>query len=162
LLNDAEKRREAEQVKIAQNAIDVWLDILTEEGVLFPGVALAQIMLETGVWSSKIYKENHNMFGMKASSRNFHIGSKHGHANYPHNPHSGSCKIECYLPSIKDYAAWQRQMIGNRKIETNEEYLHFLDNLPGNRRYAEDPAYTRKLRKYLNIIKICISLQETE
>jgi hypothetical protein len=79
------------------------------------------------------------MFGMKESSRNFDKGAQYGHANYP-----------SIIESIKDYAAWQKQM--GWKGGTDEEYIHFLGHLPGNRRYAEDPNYEKKISHFLKII----------
>lgn len=138
------------------NAVEMFLEILKQEKVQYPEVALAQMIHETGFFKSRIWRENHNGFGMKASiTRKFHKGERYGHAYYPHKPHQGRCNIECYKPSIRDYATWQAQMIGNRKIDTQGDYLYFLDHLPGGQRYAEDPNYTEKLRSILILIEQC-------
>jgi hypothetical protein len=79
------------------------------------------------------------MFGMKESSRKFDEGAQYGHAYYP-----------TIVESIKDYAAWQKQM--GWKGGTNDEYIYFLGHLPGNRRYAEDLKYEKKLNHLLKLI----------
>ena len=139
----------------ALNSVEMLLEILASENVQFPEVALAQIFLETGFLQSKIAKKNFNLFGMKVSSRKFEEREQFGHAKYPHKYHEDNCKVECYLPSIRDYAAWQKQMIGKRVLRTNEDYLYFLNHLPGKRRYAEDPAYTDKLKTFIKKISRC-------
>lgn len=50
---------------------------------------------ETGNFQSKVYKENHNLFGMKYVKQRFAIGEKNGHAEY--------LTIE---DSISDYVAY--------------------------------------------------------
>lgn len=127
------------------NKVEQYLAVLEEEKVLFPKVALAQNILETATFGSKVFKENHNMFGMKESRRTFDNGTKNGHANYPHESHVGKCTIECYRPSIKDYAAWQRAFHVSERCFSNEQYIYYLQHLPGGRRYAEDRAYESKL-----------------
>lgn len=137
------------------NSIEMLIEILVQEGVQFPEVALAQMLLETGFLQSKIAKKNFNLFGMKVSSRDFEEREQFGHAKYPHKYHEGNCVVACYLPSIRDYSAWQKQMIGKRVLRTNEDYLYFLNHLPGNRRYAEDPNYTNKLQTFIKNIRKC-------
>ena len=104
-------------------------------GLIAPRVVFCQTYLETGCLSSKIYKQNHNRFGMKWNKRGYALGVRSGHAYYASE-----------VGSMLDYMAWQKQMLGDRVIHNDEEYLNFLDHLPGNRRYAEDPNYTNKLR----------------
>lgn len=122
------------------NVIKQFKSTLSDVGIACPDVVLAQIVLETDYLTSKIYRENNNLFGMKESRRDFDIGSQHGHANYPN-----------WIASVRDYAAWQKVM-GGSKIVNNEDYLYFLDHLPGNRRYAEDLRYTEKLRKIMTLL----------
>lgn len=129
-----------EETQVVHNVISLFKQHMEKIGINRPNVVMAQIVLETNYLSSKIYKENHNLFGMKESVfRNHDIGSQYGHALYPNTN-----------ASLLDYRDWQRAM-GGHNIESDEEYLYFLDHLPGNRRYATDPNYTDKLK---NIIKI--------
>lgn len=136
-----------------QDSVSVYKQVLIDNGVAFPNVAICQNVLETGMFSSKVFKENHNPFGMKESSRTFDIGTKNKHANYPHTPHPGKCTIECYKPAIKDYAAWQAAFHVRERCFSDEQYIYYLQHLPGNRRYAEDRQYESKLLNILNLLK---------
>lgn len=42
----------------------------------------AQAAHETGDFTSRIFSENNNAFGMKASTRNYEFGERYGHAIY--------------------------------------------------------------------------------
>lgn len=112
-----------------------------EVGLVAPRVVFAQTYLETCWLTSKIYRKNHNRYGMKWNKRGFAKGVRYGHAYY-----------DSEVESMMDYMAWQKQMLGDRVINSDEEYLYFLDHLPGNRRYAEDPNYTNKLRRIIKKI----------
>jgi uncharacterized FlgJ-related protein len=107
---------------------------------------------ETDFLSSKIYRENHNMFGMKENKRGYCKGQKNGHAYY-----------ESPIQSIKDYRAYQNRILfyaakQNRYPHTNEEYMALLRDLPqfGCGKgvcYAEDPLYLQHLRARLALLK---------
>lgn len=117
-----------------------------DKGMQNARVALAQAILETGMFKSKIYKDNYNMFGMKESSRNYDVGSLYGHARYGHKYHSGAHTIKCYDDSILDYIARQKQF--GWRGGSDEDYIKFLQTS----RYAEDPLYTEKIQFILTII----------
>lgn len=138
-------------------------DIFEQIGIKFPNVVRAQIALETRWLSSKIYKENSNMFGMKESSRNWDCGTRSGHANYVCSEDNGIVcpkhstdifylKLTPRLRSLYDYRDWQAMRFeqaakkGMKIPETEEEYIYFLQHLPGGGSYAEDPLYAEKVR----------------
>jgi flagellum-specific peptidoglycan hydrolase FlgJ len=102
--------------------------------IKFPHIVLAQSQLETGNFKSKIFRENHNLFGMKeAKSRvKLALGTKHGHAHY-----------STWLESLYDYAFMQCRYLGTIKNET--DYYNYLGKT-----YAEDPDYIDKLKKMAN------------
>lgn len=117
-----------------------YLEGMRKLGIQCPEVVVAQIALETNYLTSKIYRENNNMFGMKASSRGWHIGEQHDHALYIDRAHS-----------ILDYREWQMQRAKGRIFKDNEEYIYFLGHLWQNpdgswARYATDRKYEEKLR----------------
>lgn len=116
-------------------------NVLDTLGIQCQDVVIAQMCLETGIFSSKIFRENHNPFGMKFNNRGYADYELHGHAHYP-----------SIIDALYDYRDWQNQMAGNRIFKSNEEYLDFLDHLPPNRsrRYAEDMLYTDKLRNIIH------------
>jgi uncharacterized FlgJ-related protein len=108
-------------------------DGLVEEikklNIRFPHIVLAQSILETGYWESRIYQENHNLFGMKqararATTAN---GTQLGHAYY-----------DDWKESVTDYALYQAAYLN--KIRKENQYLRYLD-----KNYAEAKDYDKKL-----------------
>lgn len=93
-------------------------------------IVYAQAILESAKFTSKIFKENNNLFGMKLAYQRptTAICVKNNHAVY-HN------WKECIL----DYAIWQSIYARNL---TEDEYLKKLSSL-----YAEDKEYVNKLRQ---------------
>ena len=126
-----------------------WCEYLSALGIKFPKVVAAQLVLETGYFSSKIFKENHNGFGMKMHKRGRAKGVKNGHAYY-----------DSFKDSILDYRTYQQMILAKAKeqgykINSEEDYLWLLDNLPHcrNCRYAEDISYTKKLREHMRLLQ---------
>jgi uncharacterized FlgJ-related protein len=109
-------------------------DYLNELNVKFPDVVYAQARLETNGFKSKIFRENNNLFGMKAATRrsSTNKGEQHGHAYY-----------DSWRESVIDFALWQCRYLNN--ISTREQYFEYL-----RANYAEDPNYINKLEKILN------------
>lgn len=133
---------------VVREISNTYLEGMRTLGIQCPEVVVAQIALETRYLTSKIYKENNNMFGMKESSRNWDIeGGQHGHALYVDRQHS-----------ILDYREWQIQRAKGRVFKTNEEYIYFLGHLWQNEdgswaRYATDREYEDKLRIIIKALK---------
>lgn len=98
-----------------------------------PSIILAQAKLETGHFKSKLFKENHNLFGMKKpwSRATTALGEKNGHAYY-HN----------WRDSLIDYALYQSRYVKAGITET--EYLTQLNDT-----YATDPSYHVKLKRII-------------
>jgi len=103
---------------------------LNELNVRFADIAVAQAKLETNNFRSKIFLENHNLFGMKeAKTRaNMARGTQYGHAYY-----------NSWEESVMDYALWI-SAYANR-CRTKEQMYALLDGY-----YAEDPNYIDKLK----------------
>jgi hypothetical protein len=106
-------------------------EYLEEINMKFPDIVYAQAVLETGQFSSKVFKENHNLFGMKcARSRPFtHLGSSRGHALYMD-----------WKMSVIDYALYQSSYL--RDLRTKEQYYAYIGS-----HYAEDSGYLVKVKK---------------
>lgn len=137
------------------NSILQYESVLDSMGVAFPKVAMCQNLHETGIFKSKVFKENHNPFGMKESSRTFDAGTKNGHAYYPHKAHPGKCVFpDCYVPAIKDYIAWQNAFHVRERCKTDEDYIYYLQHLPGGRKYATDPRYEEHIWRYYSTLFI--------
>ena len=106
---------------------------LVKIGVAYPDVVLAQAKIETGNFTSKIFKENNNMFGMKLPERRqtTAVGESRNHAKYTN-----------WIQSIRDYKLWQDQMI--HKAPTKHAYLAYLK-----RNYAQDKNYIKKIKQLI-------------
>jgi hypothetical protein len=112
---------------------DKFTEMLKQLNVKFPYIATAQSMLETGDWSSDIFKENNNLFGMKEAKTRVttSTGTMSGHAYYNH-----------WRESVYDYAFYQSRYLS--KLRTEEEYFNYLAN-----NYAEDSLYISKLKNLI-------------
>lgn len=104
----------------------------------YPHIILAQAKLESNNYSSKIFIESNNLFGMKeAQSRiNLAKGTQYNHAYYNN-----------WNESLLDYAFWYSSYAYRC---TNESQLF---ELLGNQ-YAEDSSYTDKLKSMINKNKL--------
>lgn len=91
---------------------------------------IRQAKLETGHFSSAIFQENNNLFGMKSPKvrKTVSTGENRGHATYDH-----------WTDSIRDYILWMDYY--KERGYCMQDYLHFLDDIS----YAEDELYTQKL-----------------
>lgn len=123
--------------RVAHGAVEIFLDTLEELHIRCPEVVLSQMIHETAMFSSAIYKENHNCVGMKWNKRGYAKGVNRGHAAYYN-------VWDC----LHDYADWQAKYCPAR-IETNEQYIEWLVDFG----YAEDKNYAKHLRRTLQFIK---------
>lgn len=107
---------------------------LEQLNVKFADVVYAQAQLETAGFTSNIFRENNNLFGMKQAMRrsSTNKGVQYGHAYY-----------DTWRESVLDYALFQCRYLSD--ITTRDEYLQYL-----RQNYAEDPNYYNKLLKILN------------
>ena len=117
---------EAEEDQFSQDAL---VEEIKKLNIRFPHIVLAQAILETGYYESRIYQENHNLFGMKqararATTAN---GTQLGHAYYDN-----------WKESVTDYALYQAAYLN--KIRKENQYLRYLD-----KNYAEAKDYDKKL-----------------
>jgi len=103
--------------------------------IKFIDIVMAQSILESGNYSSHIFKETGNLFGMKAARLRpyTHFGEHRGHADY-----KGNWKL-----SVIDYALWQAREAKN--VKTEEQYYFLLSKM-----YAEDPEYINKIKTIVN------------
>ena len=83
--------------------------------VRFPHIVLAQSILETGYWESRIYQENNNLFGMKQARARATTakGTQLGHAFY-----------DDWKESVVDYALYQAAYLN--KLRTEKKYLSYF------------------------------------
>ena len=106
------------------------IQMLKDLNVKYPYIVLAQSRIETGRYSSKIFRENHNLFGMKQANRRVNTakGTQYNHAFY-----------ETWRESVYDYAFYQSRYMN--KANNEEEYFYILGQS-----YAEAPNYVQALK----------------
>tara|TARA_B110000285_G_scaffold230394_1_gene296919 strand:+ start:691 stop:1281 length:591 start_codon:yes stop_codon:yes gene_type:complete len=102
--------------------------------VRYPHIILAQSILETGYYESRIFKENNNLFGMKQARARATtaLGTQLGHAYY-----------DDWNASVVDYALYQAAYLN--KLRSEKKYLNYLE-----KNYAEAKDYDKRL---INIIE---------
>lgn len=107
--------------------------------VRFPHIVMAQAIVETGHYKSTVFKENHNLFGMKEATLRINTakGTQNGHAYYDN-----------WQQSVYDYAFYQCRYLSD--IDTEEEYYLYLSST-----YAEaGNGYTNLVKKVIEEQKL--------
>lgn len=129
---------ESELIVINRNHDEFTEEKLQEEikrlNFRFPHIVYAQSMLETGSWTSQIYQENHNLFGMKEARirTNLAEGTNRSHAYY-----------NDWKESVLDYALYYATYLHG--LKTEEDYFAYLDNS-----YAEAQNYVPALKRIIS------------
>lgn len=110
---------------------------LVSLNVKFPHIVYAQAKLETGNFTSKIFKENNNLFGMREAKvrPTTNKGTENNHAYF-----------DTWYDSVLDYAMYSAAYLHD--IKTEDEYFQYLSQ-----NYAEAPNYIEVLKKTINAEK---------
>lgn len=112
-------------------------NVLVEEidrlNLPFPHITLAQAKLESGNYSSRIFKESHNLFGMREAKVriNLAVGTQYAHAYYRN-----------WRESLLDYAFWSATYA--YKCKTEKQFYQLLEA-----QYAEAPNYVESLKRII-------------
>jgi uncharacterized FlgJ-related protein len=103
---------------------------LLELNVKFPHIVYAQAVIESGNFTSQIFKNNNNLFGMKQARRRAttNAGTELGHAVYHH-----------WRESVLDYALYQCAFLSN--IYSEDDYYQYLKE-----NYAESSQYAERVK----------------
>lgn len=114
------------------------ISLMNELNIKFPHIVLAQAKVESGNYTSKIFRENHNLFGMKEARVRIHTsqGTQFNHAYY-----------NTWRESVYDYAFYQCRYLS--KINTEDEYLSYLGQS-----YAEASNYVSILKTMIKREKL--------
>lgn len=114
--------------------LGVYNEIL-EQGLEFPDIVFAQAVLESGGFTSRVSKENNNIFGMRRPTKRptTSVGASHGYSVY-----------ESWRESIEDYRLFQEMLFSKHKF-TRSSYLEYLDKY-----YSTTKGYKNRV---LRIIK---------
>jgi len=109
---------------------DKLIDKLKELNIKFPHIVLAQAKLETGNYTSKIFRESNNLFGLREAKSRITTakGTQFNHAYYSN-----------WVESVYDAAFHQCRYLSS--IQTEEQYFQYLAQ-----NYAEDPNYITILK----------------
>ena len=112
---------------------------LKKQGVMYPDVALAQSMLETGHFKSNVFLDNNNLFGMKHPRQRPTLSK---------GPNRGHASFNNWQDSVKDYKMWQDY----NKL-TNLSKDQYISKL--NRIYCMPPScgsnnYAKKVQSLLS------------
>ena len=102
---------------------------------------MAQAIAETGHYKSQVFKENHNLFGMKQATVRINTakGTQNGHAYYDN-----------WYQSVYDYAFYQCRYLG--QINTENDYYLYLSSTyaeagDGYVKLVKDIIETEKLKE---------------
>lgn len=113
---------------------------IEELNIRFPHIVYAQAVHETGHFTSPIFRENNNLFGMKVARLRptTALGTRRGHAYYTD-----------WMNSVKDYALYQTSYL--RHIRTEDDYFSFLGDS-----YAEDENYVQLLQSIIGVDDLAV------
>ena len=117
--------------KTPPNQREVYQQIVSV-GIKFPDVTLAQAILESANFKSKIAVQNNNLFGMRLpkSRETTAVGQKSGYARYL-----------SWKDSVRDFKMWQDSLFKKRPNMTRSQYLNYISRL-----YSETPNYISRVR----------------
>lgn len=113
---------------------DKFVQMLKDLNVKYPWIVMAQARIESGGYRSRIFRENHNLFGMKEPNVRITTaqGTQYNHAYY-----------NTWRESVYDYAFYQARYMSSAKSE--EDYFYILGQS-----YAEAPDYINALKNEIN------------
>lgn len=107
-----------------------FITYMKEINIKYPHIVYAQALVESNHFKSKIFQENHNLFGMKQARVRCNLAktTERGHASYDH-----------WTESVVDYALYQSSYLYGIKSESD-----YFAKLKAS--YAGDPDYVDKLK----------------
>lgn len=128
-------------IKFSEQAL---IETLMDCNIKYPHIVLAQAKLESGNFTSKVFKQNHNMFGMKKAKRRI-TSSQEGNNSYAF--------YRDWVDCVYDYGMWSQNMLCN--VSSESEYFNKLQE-----RYAEDSMYVSKLKTIIEKEKLKALFEE--
>ena len=120
------------------------IDLLRSSNIKYPYIVLAQAKIESGNFTSRIFKQNNNLFGMKEPNlrTTTALGTKNNHAYYT-----------SWISSVYDYAMFQNNRMHGVDSES-EYYAKLADG------YAADSTYAVIIKKTVDSLKLKKHFQE--
>ena len=131
-LYEAKKRIFYQEICGKPFSIDLLREVLIWEQISCPDVVLIQAKIESAHFTSDLFVNANNMFGMKLPRvrETLAVGEYKGHAMY-----------KSWTDCVKDYALWQRFYAS--KGYDLREYLSFLQEI----NYATDVNYITLIKQ---------------
>jgi len=110
-----------------------FMQALLDNGVQHPEIAYSQALVESGYFTSKMFRLNHNMFGMKLAlyRKTTAVGERFKHARFRN-----------WLDAVKDYKLWQEARLKGKTVNQKQYFANLS-------KYAADKHYLAKVRKHL-------------
>lgn len=133
------------QEKQVQTTFQTQDDGLTKEelyeqiikfGIKFPDIVFAQAVLESGAFTSKLFKTANNLFGMRVPTKR--------ETSSVGKTQSGYSKYTDWNLSVYDYFLWQDYMLRDKAELTKNQYLALLGRV-----YASDKKYVSSLKRVI-------------
>ena len=120
------------------------LKFMKELRIKYPETVISQARLETGNFTSDIFKENHNLFGMKVAGKRptSAIGEHRGHAQY-----------RDWKDSVIDYALFQSYIIAKLPKNNIDEYRNYIQKF-----YSETSDYLTRIDRTIKYDRSKITL----
>ena len=130
---DNKEKKEVQSVESVADTLsfqDSVYNYIVSLNIQHAEIVLKQAILESGHFSSKIFKENNNLFGMKVARQRptTATGEQYKHAKY-----------DSWQMSVVDYALWQTKYCHNL---TENEYLEYIHRV-----YSTN-------KNYINVLKM--------
>ncbi len=131
---DSLSKKDTIKSKIGEINKNTLYNQIVEAGIQFPQIVLAQALLESGHFKSKLFKYNNNLFGMRLpkARKTTAIGKKRHYAVY-----------KDWMSSVEDYKHWQNK-IPNKHKSSIKAYMRYLS-----RYYSKSGNYSKKLKKFI-------------
>lgn len=114
---------------------DVYREILAND-IKFPDVVMAQAILESGSFTSKLAKHNNNLFGMRFPKvrETTAVGQRYGYARYL-----------SWKDSVKDYKLWQEVLFRKYPNMTRSQYMSYIKKM-----YSQTSNYISLVKKVMS------------
>jgi len=107
-------------------------EYLLQLNMKYPKVVIAQAIIESGHFNSRLFKENNNLFGMREAKQRHSVatGSKNGYAVYNN-----------WKESVIDYAFYQKTYLSKLN---QDEYIKAIQ-----KRHCSDKNYTKLINQII-------------
>ena len=110
------------------------INLLKDCNIKYPHIVLAQAKIESGNYTSNIFKKNHNLFGMRKA---------HHRITSAQSEQNTYAYYRDWVDCVYDYAMYQSEVMCN--ITSEEQYFNKLGA-----KYAQDSSYVHTLKNAIS------------